>query len=387
MNILQLTSRFRIGGIASYIHVLSSGLKQRGYQVTIAGSSDTAVSLLTPENIPFVSLPIETKFEWHPKLWSTGKALSEIIQNRKIDIVHAHTRVTQVLAERVCKELDKPLVTTCHGFYPPRWGRRMFPCWGDRVVAISYEVKEHLEKVLRVNPSDITVVLNAVPVSHLLSSFATHNRDEVRKKFGFDCSDFVLGCVARLEKVKGQSFLLDALEILRNKIPSLKILLVGGGKEKESLERRVEEKKLSDRVVFAGELVDIVPALRAMDVFVSAHTWQEGFGLSIAEAMVCGLPVIVSDTGALRHLIHDQETGMLVPASDAHALSEAISTLVNDETLRTRIAERGAQFALRSFSPDRMVEGIESVYEKVTKRFMDPIASSSSARLPKAAAC
>ncbi len=387
MNILQLTSRFRIGGIASYIHVLSSGLKQRGHHVTIAAGSDTAVSLLTEENIPFISLPIETKFEWHPKLWSTGKALSEIVQNRKIDIVHAHTRVTQVLAERVCKKLNKPVVTTCHGFYPPRWGRRMFPCWGDRVVAISYEVKEHLEKVLRVNPGDITVVLNAVPVSHLLSSFAIHDRDEVRKKFGFDRSDFILGCVARLEKVKGQSFLLDALEILKNKIPSLKIILVGGGKEKVSLEKRVREKGLSERVVFAGELIDIVPALRAMDAFVSAHTWQEGFGLSIAEAMVCGLPVIVSDTGALRHLIHDQETGMLVPASDSHALSEVISALVNDETLRTRIAGRGHQFALRSFSPERMAEGIESVYEKVSKQYTNPIASSSLQRLPKAAIC
>ena len=392
MKILQLTSRFRIGGIASYIQILSSALKKRGHEVFVCATPGTAVGQLENDRISFVPVDLATKFEWHPKLWAAEREVEQLVFDQKMDIIHAHTRVAQVLADRISRKLGKPMVSTCHGFYAPRLGRRLFPCLGDRVIAISPEVSEHLKRVMNVDERNISVVLNAVPVKRLLSSLESQNRAELRKQFGFSESDFILGNVARLEKVKGHAFLLEALGKLKDTFPSLKLMIVGSGNEKHRLEKIVAEKQLTERVLFAGEMADIVPALRVMDAFVSPHTWEEGFGLSIAEALVCGLPIIASRTGALKKLIRDRETGILVDAGRSDVLAEAISSLISDLSFRSRIARQGQTFAQAAFSPDRMAKEIERVYENVIARgargatkqsASSEIASASFATLPR----
>ena len=101
-----------------------------------------------------------------------------------------------------------------------------------------------------------------------------------------------------------------------------------------------------------------------MDVFVLPATWREGFGLSIAEAMTCEKPVIVTNIWALNTLIQDRKNGILVEPKNVAALAEAIRMMLVDVGFRQKIGNAGRKTAEERFSLDRMIRELLSVYEE-----------------------
>ncbi|MCM8776053.1 MAG: glycosyltransferase, partial [Candidatus Omnitrophica bacterium] len=107
-------------------------------------------------------------------------------------------------------------------------------------------------------------------------------------------------------------------------IPAVRLLIVGDGREKDTLKKLIGELSLEDRIVFTGNLSDVSKPLAAMDVFALPATWREGFGLSIIEAMACRKPVIVTNIWALNSLVQNYETGILVEPRNVKELAREI---------------------------------------------------------------
>ena len=367
MKILHLTTHLNRGGISRYILSVGSALIDKGDEVFVASSGGEMEEEFLERGFRLKNLAIRTKSELSPKIYFVLPELIRWIETEAIDLVHAHTRITQVMAFWIHCLTRKPFVTTAHGFYKRRLGRRILPAWGEQVVAISQPVGTHLRSTFHVPEDRIQVVYNGVDLEDLVNRFSKYNFRDVRREYGISEDALVVGVTARLVPDKGHEHLIRAAKALEFEIPSLRLLIVGDGRYRKYLERLGGKLGLKDKIFFAGNLKDVLKPLAAMNVFVLPAVWREGFGLSIVEAMACQKPVIVTNIWALNTLIQDQVNGILVEPRSAGDLARAIRLVLKDEALRERIGRAGQETARNSFSLDRMVLELEAVYEEVLR--------------------
>jgi len=364
MNILYLTTHLNIGGISSYLLTLVKGMRREGENIYLASSGGELLEEFKEAGANFVSIPIKTKKEVHPKILISMLKLRRLIRERNIDIIHAHTRVTQVLACLLQKNTGIPFVSTCHGFFKPRLSRRVFPCWGDKVIAISEPVKDHLVGDLRIRQDCIRVVHNGIDVGRFKESKA---KDNSKAKASLGLEDVpVVGIIARLSDVKGHPFLIRAMKTVSEKIPAAQLLIVGSGKMLNELQDLVASLQMEDKIKFVPSVAQTPQALAAMDLFVMPSL-AEGLGLGLMEAMAAGLCVVGSSVGGIKDLIKDGQTGVLVKPKDTGGLSKAIIELLEDKEKRVVLGRRAYEFIAENFSQEKMVGLTRKVYQECVR--------------------
>lgn len=362
MNILYLTNHINIGGITSYVLTLSKGLKARGHNVYVASSGGIVLPEFLEAKITYIPIPIRTKSEICPKILFSLFKLSSAARKYKIDIAHSNSRTTQVLACQLDRFFGIRHVSTCHGFFKQRISRRIFPCWGRKVIAISEPVKEHLINDFKVAQKDIAVVHNGIDTRRFKLKRG-ESGDSIRKRFNLTDGDLLAGIVARLSDVKGHRFLIEAMRRVLDKMPNAKLLIVGEGKISGELIELAKSLGLEKDVFFMPEVCDTADVLSAMDVFVMPSL-QEGLGLALMEAMACGLAVIGSCVGGIKSLIQDGHNGLLVKPADVEGLSEAILDLFRNPGKREALGKNAAMFINENFSQEKMIIQTEGVYQE-----------------------
>ena len=303
MKILHLTTHLNRGGISKYILSVGNDFVKKGHEIYVCSSGGEMDEEFRVVGIQQKILPIKTKSELNPKLYWFLPALIGWVREQKIDVIHAHTRITQVMADWTHRLTGIPYVATAHGFYKRRLGRRLFPAWGIRTIAISEAVRTDLHETHHLSTDQIRVIYNGLDLQELANNFLKYEPRGVRGEYGFSEHDYVVGIIARLVPDKGHEYLIRALRCLENEFPSLKLLIVGDGKHRRYLEDLSNKLKLSARIHFTGNLKDVSKPLAATDLFALPAVWREGFGLSIVEAMACQKPVVVTNIWALNTLI------------------------------------------------------------------------------------
>jgi phosphatidyl-myo-inositol dimannoside synthase len=169
---------------------------------------------------------------------------------------------------------------------------------------------------------------------------------EVRARYGLEPGRWLLS-VARLTRHKGIDTALHALSRLASGHPDLRYAVVGTGEEREALEAEARELGVADRVRFLAEVPDRdLPALyNCAEIYLGVSRLMEqrveGFGISLAEASACGLPVIAGRSGGIPAAVRDGETGILVDAERVEAVAEAVGRLLADAPLRSRLGAAG----------------------------------------------
>lgn len=364
MNILQITNHLNIGGITSYVFTLTAGLKKRGHNIYVASSGGMLAGKLEESGAVYLPIPIKTKKEISPKILMSMFKLRDENAVRHFDIIHAHTRTTQVLAALLSKSLSVPYVTTCHGFFKKRILRRVFPCWGNRVIAISQQVKEHLINDFRVDEGKIKVIHNGIDVDKFIG-LSTKDKGQGRKVSGLGGGP-VIGIVARLSDVKGHIYLIQAMKDVLTKFPHAQLLIVGDGRMKGALVKLADALGISKSVVFKPEALDTRELLYSMDIFVMPSL-KEGLGLGLMEAMASGLAVIGSDVGGIKTLIKDRDRGLLAKPADSSSLSDRILELLADPDKMAYYGSQAQAFIRDNFSSERMVLETEKVYLECLK--------------------
>jgi len=361
MNILYLTNHINIGGITSYVLTLAKGLRQRGHRVYIASSGGKLLLRFAEEKAAYVHIPIRTKSEISPKIIISLFKLSGLVRKNNIDIVHSNSRTTQVLGSLLKNLTHTPHISTCHGFFKKRLSRRLFPCWGDRVIAISEAVKEHLAGDFHVREEKISIIKHGIDVNNYRVP-STEYRAEIKRKIGLGEGP-VAGIVARLSEEKGHIYLIEAIKKAAEQIPNVQLLIVGEGRMKEKLLNLTKGLGLEKRIFFLPSVLNTQEVLSAMDVFV-LPSLKEGLGFSLIEAMACSLAVIGSDIGGIRSLIKDRYNGLLVKPADSQGLANAILELLNDSARRKTLGENGRLFVNENFTEEKMVLETERIYLK-----------------------
>jgi glycosyltransferase involved in cell wall biosynthesis len=356
MRILYLANHVNAGGITQYMLILACALRARGHQVYAASSGGDREGRFTECGVECWRMPLATKSEVSPGVALSFWRLHGMLKREKIDIIHANTRVTQVLAYYLSRATGVPYVTTCHGFFRPRWHRRAFGCWGSRVIAISAQVEEHLVRDLRVLPQRVVRIPHGVAVPAVDSSVAA----ALRESLGL-AGARVIGIIARLSDVKGHRYLVEAFAKVHAQFPETRLLIIGEGPEEQRIRELSAARNLKDFVVMRASIDETATALTMMEMFV-LPSLNEGLGLALMEAMAAGVPCVGSAVGGIRSLIHDGKTGLLVPPQDERALAQAMISLLSDRAFAQALSLRAAEYMRAEFPLERMVEETEKVY-------------------------
>jgi glycosyltransferase involved in cell wall biosynthesis len=195
-------------------------------------------------------------------------------------------------------------------------------------------------------------------------------RSEARAQLNVPNDILVLSSVANLHVYKGHADLIEALYIMGVALDQNWLLLVAGADVNGSLDKLrclVDERGLTGNIRFLGQRLDVPLILSAADIHVSA-SHSEGFPNNILEAMAAGLPVVATNVGGVPEQVLHGVTGLLAPARNPVALSEAMSALARDPKRRAILGREGRQRVEREFTIERSVAGFEKVYANVAGR-------------------
>ena len=190
-------------------------------------------------------------------------------------------------------------------------------------------------------------------------------RTEIRDRFSFGDSDLVVGFGGRLVPEKGLDLLISAAV----KHPHLRLVILGDGPQRASLEGTAQKAGIADRIHFVGQVPSLeVPRwLPALDVLalpsLTTKTWTEQFGRILVEAMACGVPVVASNAGEIPRVVGD--AGIIVPEGDATALGAALDRLAKEPSARATLAERARTRAVTRFSQESVATATVKVYGQV----------------------
>lgn len=363
MKILLLTTHLDMGGIAVYAVNLARYLKRSGHEPVVITGGGQLEKRLREDGIEHIREDIRTKAEFGLKTWKAIPRLRRIIKEKRIDVIHSQTRITHVLGCILDRLTGVPHVTTCHGFFKHRrLSRRLFSCWGREVIAISKSVQGHLVNDFRMPPEHVNHVYNGIDVSGYLAGSVARDKD-LFSKIGLKEGIPVIGTIGRLSEVKGHRYLIEAFGELLSLGHQAQLLIVGDGPDKEKLKELAAPHAFEDRVFFNEGGEALYRYLGLLDIYCIPSV-DEGFGLSLVEAMASGRPCIASKVGGLAEIVSDGEDGILVPPCDPKAILSAIEVLLREEPLRRRLAAAAREKAIKNFSIEDSVANTVKVYEK-----------------------
>ena len=192
----------------------------------------------------------------------------------------------------------------------------------------------------------ITIIPNGLEVEKYQVKI---NANKKKDKMNIPRNKFIIGCIGRLEKQKGQKYLLKAFVDIVNKFPDSVLIFVGDGSDRKKLEKISAALGVEDSVFFLGKRNDIHEILQIIDVFVLPSLY-EGMSNALLEAMAAGKIIIATDIPENKELIENGVSGILVPARSSHTLAKAILDIFMNKPLIRSIKLSAKKEALEKFS-------------------------------------
>lgn len=342
---------------ASY---LMQGLAARGHTVMMAGRHG-APFLTRDHGMPDAArfaLPFRGEFDL-----LTAWRLSKIVQEHRVDILHAHTSHAHTAAciARWLAGRGKVVVSRRVDF-PPKtsWFSRWKYAWPDHYIAISRAIAQVLD-AWGMDAARVTVVHSAIDPARVCVAPIT------RDTLGVPVGVPLVGMIAALVGHKSPETFVDAMALVCARCGDAHAVLVGDGPLRPSVEARVHQHGLKTRFHLLGQRDDVPEILRALDVFVLSSR-EEGLGTSILDAMAAGVPVAATAAGGIPEVVRNGETGRLAPVGDAAALGEAILSLLESPETASNMADAAKRLVHEKYATPRMVEGNLAVYQRLLNK-------------------
>ncbi len=305
----------------------------------------------------------------NPWQWPQNREFLRFLKTERIDILHAHMTRAALATVPLARIAKVPVVVqSCHGREGWRrswtsrqfWVDRRLAKWTDATIAVSESTKRYLITEKRLDPGKVVVICNGRNLNGSPADPAYLGC--LREKLGLVTGRPVIGVFARLEEQKGHRFLLDALPEVLGRVGAVRVLMVGDGRLRPAMEKRVEELGLTENVTFTGYREDAIQLMALCDLVVLPSLY-EGMPLAPIEAAVLGKAVVATAVEGTGEVIADGLTGILVPPRNAPALAEGIIRLILNPGLRNEMGKRGRARACELFSQERHLRETAACYE------------------------
>ena len=286
-KILMTTMGLNIGGAETHIVELSKELKKRGYDVSVASNGGVYVDELTQAGIKHYNVPLNTKNI--AKVLTSLRLLRKIISEEKIDIVHSHARIPGFITGILHHSMDFTFVTSAHWVFNTSNGLKYLTNWGQKVIAVSEDIKQYLMDNYNTKEKDIYVTINGIDTDKFSPDVSG---EEIINEFSLDSSHPIVSYVSRMDEDRAMvaEQLIDCAELISEEIDGVQFLIAGGGNVFDRLKAKadiVNEKLGRQCVVMTGARTDINKIVAAGDIFV-------GVSRAALEAMSAEKPVIVA---------------------------------------------------------------------------------------------
>lgn len=164
MKILMLIDSLGVGGAESHVETLAEELAALGCEVAVASAWGETAEKIAQNGIKWLPLPpLHSNFARSPvNLARAKKLISRYADELNPDIVHAHTRMTALLARGICKKRKIPLVTTAHALFSMKFPKNLLSTWGDATICVSEDIAHHLQKHSPTPPKNVKIIRNGI---------------------------------------------------------------------------------------------------------------------------------------------------------------------------------------------------------------------------------
>jgi len=362
LRIVHTESSLGWGGQEIRILAESQGLTRRGHDVRLLCASQSRIRAEAPNwGVPAIALPIDRK-----RPVGLG-ALHQWFGAHECDIVNTHSSTDSWLAALALLALGRPVrvVRTRHISAPVPRGplsRWLYMRAAARVVTTGEAIRNQLVERNGFRASRI----ESVPTGIDAGRFRPGERTASRARFGLPQDKTLVGIVATLRSWKGHTVLLEAMTSLP---ADIELVIVGDGPQREALENKIVQLNLRGRVHMQGQQADVLPWLRALDIFALPSYANEGVPQSLVQAMLVELPCVTTTVGGIPELAEHDRTALIVPPRDAGALAAAIARLAGNEGLRRELGEAARKHCVEGYSYERMLDRMENIYRNISGIF------------------
>jgi glycosyltransferase involved in cell wall biosynthesis len=359
--VVQVVLGLSPGGTERLVIELTKRLR-RVMKVVVCCLDEPGVwaSELTERDVPVLALGRRPGFR--PGL---GREIARLAEAHGASTLHCHHYSPFVYGRMATLFTTRlRLVFTEHGRLsddPPSLKRRLVnPILGRQpgeIFAVSADLRRHM--IAEGFPENrVGVIYNGIDPGAMPSEI---ERLMAREMLQITGEDVVVGSVARLDPVKNLGALIDAFALVRARVRTGTLVLMGDGPERVTLERKIRENHLEDCVRLVGHRSDVRQLLPALDIYANSSI-HEGVSLTILEAMAASIPVVATRVGGTPEVVVEDETGILVPARSAEALARAIESLSTAPERRWAMGASGRRRVERHFALDRMVSAYLEAY-------------------------
>ena len=371
MKILYLLDSLNRGGAETLVLDVCRNAATNNLDVIFAAMSGGG-GALEPEfehsGIEFIRLKRRLPIDFQ-----VVKQLKNLIKKRQINIVHTHQAVEATHAYLACFGTNAKIVLTHHGFVPDRknlWALKfLIPRVATNII-VSRALLAWYENEIKLNfPARNTKILyNGVDEKRL-----EPRKHNFKKELNLQEDDFLMGMIANFyrDPRKDQMTICRALPQIFSEIKNAHCIFVGktesGAEEKfDACVNFCIENDIAHRVHFLGGRSDVPNVLAALDLFVFSSL-QEGLPVAVTEAMLAGVPVIVSDIEPLLEASDDGKYAEVFETQNAAELAEKTTKLLTDEKRREDLANRAFDFAQENFSIEAHLRELKKLYQSLLK--------------------
>lgn len=367
-------------GITCYPSVGGSGIvaTELGIQLAKRGHEIHFITSETPfrlnSNFPNIYthhtvIPAYSVFKYPPYDITLANKIATVIDDYDLDIIHMHYAVPHAVCGILANQManrDVKIVTTLHGTDITILGHDLslkksikFGIeQSDLTTAVSNSLKEDTYRLINPDAS-IETIYNFIDEDKF-NYLASNTREEMRHRFGIGESATVLIHASNFREIKRIGDIIRAFDIA-NRSRDVVLVLVGEGPLVTNMKELAHELDVRDKVLFVGQQSHIGLFYKMSDIFMLMSE-KESFGLSLLEAMNCGLVPIGTQAGGIEEVIRHNETGYMVPVRDYEAAAKYIIQLIDEPETMDAFRERILEDVRHRFHSTQIIDQYENAY-------------------------
>ena len=386
MKILMLTWEYPpriVGGIARVVYDLSRRMIKDGHEVTVITYKD-GDNVPDYENDKGVNVYRVNNYMIHPNNFidwimqlnfnMVAKATEIINKEGGFDVIHAHDWLVAYAAKTLKNSFEIPIVATIHATEAGRnsgihddtqryindteW---MLTYEATEVIVNSNFMKNDIQRLFGLPYDKINVIPNGINTNN----FSGIERDyDFRRQYAMDNEKIIL-YVGRLVYEKGIQHLIGAMPKILENYHDTKLVIAGRGRMIDELREQANRMGLSEKVYFTGYLDSkkVQKIYKCADVAVFPSTY-EPFGIVALEAMLAGVPTVVSDIGGLDEIVSHREDGMKCYAGNSNSIADSVLALLFDHQLAANVSKKAKQKVKDNFNWEKIAQDTHFTYEK-----------------------
>ncbi len=405
MKIVHIITRLIVGGAQENTLFTCEGLHDRGHDVTLItgpsyGPEGQLVQRARSAPYRYLEIPLLRRAINPLHDLRTLRQLKKLLAQLDPDIVHTHSAKAGIIGRYAAYNLRQRAAETCCPATRALRTAQLNTCGRPRIIhtihglafhpyqsnllnrlyiAVERRAARRTDAFISVadamtdqalaagigQPNQYHTIRSGLEVDTFLNPPSPQQTATLRQQLNLPPDALVVASVARLFHLKGHEFIIDAAKKLAPNHPNLYWLFVGDGSLRPQIEQQIAQANLTDRFRLTGLVPPSrIPALlHASDILVHCSL-REGLARTLPQALLAGKPVVSFDVDGAREVVHNNETGFLVPPRDIDTLTHALGQLIDQPDLRQRLGHTGRQRCQQAFDHRLMVDQILTLYHQ-----------------------